>query len=174
MIKRLKKGSWSPYAVGVGIGLVTWITFLFMIKAPGVSTTFVRLVGFLVGIFSTDAVLDNEYLGNYVAYKPVFEWQFTLVIGIFIGALVSAKLSGVTFSSIPFRWGERFGHTSRSRAIGAFIGGLLVLFGARMAGGCTMGHGISGGLQLALSSWLFIATLFPAGIIAAHILYRKK
>lgn len=173
MFKQIKKTSWSPYTVGIFIGLITWVTFLFMLKAPGISTTFVRLTGFLVGLFSVDTVLDNDYLARYVAYKPVFEWQFMLVVGILIGAFISAKLSGITLSPIPLRWGKRFGHTMRSRAIGAFIGGFLLLFGARMAGGCTMGHGISGGLQLAVASWLFMAIFFPVGIIVAHVLYRK-
>jgi uncharacterized protein len=48
-----------------------------------------------------------------------------------------------------------------------------MLFGARLAGGCTSGHGISGGLQLALSSWVFMISLFSSGIIIALILYPK-
>jgi len=170
----LKKTSWSPYAAGAAIGFISWISIFFLFKAPGVSTTFVRFVGFIVGIFSFDMVLDNDYLANYVSYKPVFEWQFALVIGIFIGAFISARLSGANFSSIPYLWGKNFGFSKKIRYIGAFVGGFLLLFGARLAGGCTMGHGISGGLQLAVSSWIFMFTFFTAGIIATKFLYKNK
>ena len=170
----LKKAAWSPCAVGVGIGILSWVTFLLMFKAIGVSTTFVRFVAFIESIFSTKHVLQTEYLAKYVEIKPIFEWQFALVISIFIGAWASAKLSGVSFSFIPYLWGQNFGYSKTVRAIGAFIGGFLILFGARLAGGCTSGHGISGGLQLATSSWIFILSFFVGGIITAFALYRKR
>ena len=46
-----------------------------------------------------------------------------------------------------------------------------MLFGARMAGGCTSGHGISGGLQLALSSWTFFFAMFASGTFMAFTLF---
>ena len=156
------------------IGLIAWITFLFMQRALGVSTAFVRLFGFLAGIVSTGYVTDSMYLSHYIAYRAVFEWQFAFVVGIFIGALISAKLTGITLSSIPYIWGERFGYNFKKRAAHAFVGGFLILFGARLAGGCTTGHGLSGALQLAVSSWMFLAFLFASGIIAAKIIYPAK
>ncbi len=45
MTALLKQPRWSPYWVGAGIGILSWITFLFMDKALGVSTTMVRLAG---------------------------------------------------------------------------------------------------------------------------------
>ena len=55
----------------------------------------------------------------------------------------------------------------------AFVGGAIIMYGARMAGGCTSGHGISGSLQLAVSSWVFFLTMFAAGVVTALILFRK-
>jgi hypothetical protein len=167
------KATWSPYVVGVGIGILSWITFLFMFKPLGTTTTFVRFVGFIVGIFSFEYVADSAYLSKYVAFKPAFEWQFALIVGIFVGAWVSAKLSGVTFSKIPYLWGQNFGFAPSSRKFGAFIGGSILMFGARMAGGCTLGHGVSGGLELATPSWLFVIVTFTSATIFAHILYRS-
>ena len=40
--------------------------------------------------------------------------------------------------------------------------------------GCTSGNGISGGLQLALSGWVFLAVMFITGTITAFILFRPK
>ena len=49
-----------------------------------------------------------------------------------------------------------------------------MMFGARMAGGCTSGHGISGTLQLAVSSWVFILLAFTVGTVAAFAMYGKE
>jgi uncharacterized membrane protein YedE/YeeE len=48
------------------------------------------------------------------------------------------------------------------------------MFGARLAGGCTSGHGISGSLQLALSGWVFFASVFVSGILTALLLFGKE
>ncbi|MDQ7055386.1 MAG: YeeE/YedE thiosulfate transporter family protein [Persephonella sp.] len=47
----------------------------------------------------------------------------------------------------------------------AFLGGFLLIFGARMAGGCTSGLMFSGGMQLAVSSLLFCIFAFAGGLI---------
>ena len=48
------------------------------------------------------------------------------------------------------------------------------MYGARLANGCTSGNGISGGLQLALSGWVFLVVMFPAGILTAFLLFRPR
>jgi uncharacterized membrane protein YedE/YeeE len=171
----LKQKSWSPYVGGALLGVLSWLTFAVSDKALGVSTTFVRATGTLLGAFSPQIVESNSYYAKYLADKPAFEWQFALVIAIAVGAFVAARLSGsVRAVSVPTTWKERFGESSSKRALAAFVGGTLLLFGARLAGGCTSGHGISGGLQLAVSGYVFIAAVFAAGIPTAFFLYRKR
>ena len=75
---------------------------------------------------------------------------------------------------VPRLWAERFGSTPAKRFAGAFFGGILLMIGARLAGGCTSGHGISGALQLAVSSWIFLITIFVSGIAAAVVLYGRQ
>ena len=48
------------------------------------------------------------------------------------------------------------------------------MYGARLANGCTSGNGISGGLQLALSGWVFLTVMFPTGILTAFLLFRPR
>jgi len=52
------------------------------------------------------------------------------------------------------------------------VGGVILGMGARWAGGCTSGHGISGTLQLAVSSWLAVICFFIGGIVTAMVIYR--
>jgi uncharacterized membrane protein YedE/YeeE len=170
----LKKASWSPITVGVSIGILTWIVFLFMLKMLDITTPLVHFIGFIIGIFSIDHVAYTPYLSAAVEFKPVVDWQFALAIGIFIGAFISAWRAKVTFSDIPVLWGNNMGYLKKTRIIGAIIGGFLIAFGAQLAGGCSLAHGISGGLQFGTLSWLFIITVAISGAITAHILYKNK
>jgi len=170
-----RRPRWSPYAVGAAIGVLSWCTFLFMNKAIGTSTTFVRAAGSLETWVAPEHVRDNAYFAKYLVGAPAFEWQFALVLMMLPGAFLAARLSGSRRKeSVPALWAERFGPSVPKRFLAAFLGGALLLFGARLAGGCTSGHAISGGLQLALSSWTFVLALFASGIATALLLYGKR
>ncbi len=163
---------WSPYAVGAGIGVLSWATFLFMDKALGTSTTMVNVAGMIEYPIAPEHVRENAYLAKYVIASPAIDWQFALVVFLVIGAFLSARLSRQRFvERVPRVWAARFGEGRVKRYIFAFIGGAVLLFGARLAGGCTSGHGISGSLQLALSSWTFFLTMFASGVATAFVLY---
>lgn len=169
------KGRWSPYVVGAGIGVLSWITFGLMDKALGTSTTMVRLAGLVESVFDLEHVMNNPYFAKYIVSKPGIEWQMMLVIGLVIGAFISAMHGNTSqVEKVPDLWKWRFGPSVFGRYAGAFVGGGLVLFGARLAGGCTSGHGISGGLQFAVSSWVFFAAFFVAGLITAFLIYGKE
>ena len=164
---------WSPYAVGAGIGVLSWVTFLAMNKALGVSTTFVRAAGAIEGALAPAHVQSNGYFAKYLVGKPAFEWQFALVMMLAVGALIAAKLAGSKrVEHVPAIWAARFGPSRWKRYAGAFLGGAIVLFGARLAGGCTSGHALSGGMQLAISGWVFLGTMFASGVLAAMLIYR--
>ena len=56
----------------------------------------------------------------------------------------------------------------------AFVGAIILEYAAGIAGGCTSGLAISGGMLLAPSAFLFIAGMFASGIVTAMIIYRKR
>jgi uncharacterized membrane protein YedE/YeeE len=98
-----------------------------------------------------------------------------LVVGLFLGAWGAARLAVRREAEhVPELWRWRFGPSRARRYLWALVGGIVVAFGARMAGGCTSGHGVSGGLQLAISSWVFIAAMFLSGIMTAFALFGKE
>lgn len=171
-MKWLTMKSWSPYVIGTGIGLLSWFTFLTVDTPIGVSTTFVRTVATAEKAVAPDYVAQTPYLTK---HGPKVDWQALLVLGVFIGAFLSAWGSGAwNKEKVPALWQRRFGPSPARRYAGAFIGGFLVLFGARLADGCTSGHGISGSLQLALSSWTFFIALFIGGVATAFALFGKE
>ena len=161
---------WSPYVVGVGIGVLSWLTFLLSDKPIGCSTAYARTSGMIEHVFRGEKVHEKEY---YKKFVPEIDWEFMLVAGIFIGSFISASLSGqFRFEWVPSLWGEAFGYDPVLRMITALIGGFFIGFGARWAGGCTSGHGISGTLQLAIGSWIATVCFFIGGIATALLIYN--
>jgi uncharacterized membrane protein YedE/YeeE len=127
----------------------------------------------LLGLVAPEHVAANAY---WQKVKPLVDWQFMLVIGIPIGAYLAARLSQgiVHFSAqLPDLWVSRFGASRGQRWAVGTLGGILVGFGARLADGCTSGHALSGGLQLAVSSWLFLAAMMLSGVVTAALVFRR-
>ena len=160
---------WSPYLVGAGIGILVWLGFLLSNKAIGCSTAYARTSGMAEKFVRGDKVKEKPY---YKKFVPEIDWEWMLVLGIVVGALISSLLSGsFKIETVPQVWEETFGSSQILRFSGALIGGLLLGFGARMANGCTSGHGISGTSQLSLGSWLAFLFFFIGGILTAMIIY---
>jgi uncharacterized protein len=171
-------GGWNPYLAGALVGILAitsaYATTIWIGKTNfiGASTTFVRAAGFVEQVFSTSYVASNQY---FIKEKVALDWQFLLIIGIFIGALISS-LTDKSFKleSVPPAWAERFGPSILKRAIGAFLGGIVAMVGARMADGCPSGHGLSGVMQLSISGLVALGMFFVVGIIVANLVYRRK
>lgn len=169
MLSLLTMTEWSPYAVGVGIGLLSCAAFLFSDKPIGCSTAFARSSGMLESLFRGNTVREMAY---YRQFTPEVDWEWMLVVGVFLGAMTSAWLSGeLRLEWVPSFWAATFGPDYLPRLVTAFFGGVIMGFGARWAGGCTSGHGISGTLQLAVSGWLAVAAFFVSGGITAYLKY---
>jgi hypothetical protein len=83
----------------------------------------------------------------YRKISPTIDWQSMLIIGTMMGAALSAYLSGgFRVSLIPLLFEKFLGADAMLRLTVALLGGILMGLGARWAGGCTSGHGISGTL----------------------------
>src|SRR5690606_31591167 len=94
--------------------------------------------------------------------------------GTFLGALASSLVSRrFKIETVPTVWAQRFGASPAKRLAAAFVGGMLVMIGARLAGGCTSGHGISQTLQLAVVGWVFFISMFASGLLTAWLMFRK-
>ncbi|MCS7471371.1 YeeE/YedE family protein [Stieleria sp. ICT_E10.1] len=162
--------AWSPYLVGALIGVLSMLTFYFSNKPLGASTAYARAAGMLGNLA---APRHTQRLKYFQDNPPKVGWEVMLVLGVVLGAFLAAW-SGNEWTKrlLPPMWQDRFGTDSGLlRVIVAFGGGILMAFGARMAGGCTSGHGISGTLQLAVGSWIAAICFFIGGIITAMLMY---
>jgi hypothetical protein len=94
-------------------------------------------------------------------------WQLPYLLSAILGAYLSASV-------IPNRTGKLLTFPSQVPGIDplapAFIGGFLMLFGSRMGGGCTSGHGIAGMPMMNMYAMLGVGAMFGAGIVLAFIM----
>ncbi len=171
-------GSWRPYLAGALVGILATASVAVstqVLEKPsylGASTTFVRGAGMIEETVAPDHVAANTYFQS----KQVrVDWQFMLVVGILVGAFAASRLDrSFRLESSPPIWRDRFGPAVRTRALGAFLGGVVAMFGARLAGGCPSGHGLSGLMQLSVSGFVAMFGFFGAGVVVAHLLYRRQ
>ena len=165
-----ESAAWSPYLVGSLIGVLSMATFYFSDKPLGTSTAYARLSGLIGKSFSKS---HTEGLKFFQDKKPKIDWEVMLVFGIIVGAFLAAYSGGeITGGWVPGLWEARFGPDVLLRLIVAFAGGAIMAYGARLAGGCTSGHGISGTLQLSVGSWIALGCFFAGSVAAAMLLYR--
>lgn len=159
------------WAGGLGIGVVL-ILAVALVQPIGVSTQYVVLDGVLLHQILPEVAAQSPYLVSTADGWTLLNYEFFFVIGIPIGAFL-ASLATKRFSTrlVPVEWAHRFGPIPGRRLVWSFIGGFILLFGARFGGGCTSGHMISGVSQLAVSSLIFSAALFVSAIMTARWLY---
>lgn len=163
--------AWSPYLVGALIGVLTMFTLTFSKKPVGASSAYSDLAGMVGRALAPKHIASLKY---YQEHKPAVSWTLVFVVGAIGGAFLAAWTGGeITGYYLQDLWVARFGPDSYLlRTLLAFAGGAVMAYGARMAGGCTSGHGISGTLQLALGSWIAVICFFIGGIATAMLLYR--
>jgi uncharacterized membrane protein YedE/YeeE len=175
---KTEDGGWSPYAAGALAGILAIASAFATTKLLGktsyigASTTFVRAAGLLEKTKAAEHVAANEY---FTKEKVRIDWQFMLVAGIFLGALISSVTDkSFKLESVPPMWKSRFGASVVKRAVWAFGGGIVAMIGARIASGCPSGHGLSGMMQLSVSGYAALALFFVSGVITARLVYGRR
>ena len=169
----LTQKAWSPYVAGIIIGLLQIPAFLLIETALGASSSYVTIGG-TIASWIDPSILKVDYVARHVAATGKNWWQVALVIGVAIGAFASMKLSGAKRAPISPIWQRALGSSSPAKRYAvAFAGGFVLLLGARIADGCTSGHGLSGMAQLAVGSTVAVAAMFAGGIATAMLLLRR-
>lgn len=170
---QLQKELWSPYAAGVLLGIVGVLAVWLSDSLLGASGAFENLAGIL-GKAVAPALFDNMYF-NFIMPAQI-TWGVVLLVGIFFGGMLGA-LSSKTWklrAGGDTQWQRIFGPQTWKRWVIGFLGAIVLQYGAGIAGGCTSGLAISGGMLLAPAAFLFIAGMFASGIVTAMLVYRKN
>lgn len=164
-VEKSKKMSWL-YA-GIGLALLNGYMFLTATQNRGVgASTFYPYVADLI----TQTTGGDYFAG----ITKSGNWQIYFLGGAMLSGLVLSLIRGdFKLITIHDNWKEHKGTSVLERVIWAFIGGFILIFGARLAGGCTSGHVISGGMQLSIPSLTFAAFVFAGLLITGRLFYKK-
>lgn len=159
--------------MGVGLGVLSWVVFAVVDDPLGITTALSQWAGLAAEpAIGVEGLKANAY---WAKNMPALNYGTLFVIGTFLGALVGALTSrDFKIEVVPELWRSRFGGSKLLRMSVAFVGGALTMYGARMAGGCTSGNGLSGSMQLAVSGWTFFLTIFASGIVTAFLMFGRR
>lgn len=191
----MNKNNWIKGALILGF---SFFIAVFLVKPIGVSTQFSVLSGIIhsaidkdvitedssreTGYKSTNAYYDKSEGKLAKSIKNPMNYDFIFVLAIPVGGLLGyfvfkkKRENGEEDSSKDIETcsldDNKKGFIGRYAP--TFIGGFLLLFGARMADGCTSGHMMSGMMQGSVSGYVFAIAVFSTAIPTAIIVKKLK
>ncbi|ROL56684.1 hypothetical protein D9V87_10265 [Bacteroidetes/Chlorobi group bacterium MS-B_bin-24] len=165
-----EKPYWNPYFAGIGLGLVLLSAFVIMGRGLGASGAISTIVATSVAKIAPTHASGNEFYKNYLTTEgnPLKDWLLFEVLGVLVGGFISGLFAGRV--KVKIEKGERI--SNAKRLLFALIGGALMGFGAKLAGGCTSGQALTGGALLNLGSWLFMLSVFAGAYMLAYFFRR--
>lgn len=180
IISYFQKEEWSPYVAGALLGIVGIFAVLLANMLLGASGAFESVAG-LIGKKILPALFNNNYWGiDGTRVAPVMRPEITLSVILLVGVFFGGTLGALSSKTWKVRlisdeqWKRIFGPQVWKRWLIAFIGAIILEYAAGIAGGCTSGLAISGGMLLAPAAFLFIAGMFASGILTTLVVYRKN
>lgn len=157
---------WPAWKAGLALGVVLLLTFVMTGHGLGATGFTTRLSAWLGGWMAPQWTMANDYLGAMLDEGQVLSaWISWQVLGVFVGALLSAWLAG----RMAWRIEGAAASGSAGRLLKALGGGILAGVGARLAAGCTSGVGLSGAAVLSVAGFVFLGAFFAAGLVAARL-----
>ena len=161
-IDKNKERRWIPAGIALAVLDVAIFSDRLSDRPIGASTSYPYLGDLLSG------VTQNDYFSS---IRSSGHWELIFLAGAFAAGLIFSLASReFRIVLIHEKWLKFKGSSPLRRIIWAFAGGFILIFGARMAGGCTSGHILSGGMQMAFSSLIFAVFVF-AGLLATGQLF---
>ena len=169
-IKSPGKPYLNSYAAGIWLGILLFLAFLITGNGLGASGGLNRLLVFFQNMVSPEHIDQVPYLLKMAggSTNPLDNWVVFLTVGTIFGGLISGLLGG----RVKLETNRGPQTSVRTRWVMAFMGGILMGYGARLARGCTSGQGLSGGSVLSVGSWAFMFAVFAGAYLLAFT-FRK-
>jgi uncharacterized membrane protein YedE/YeeE len=155
----------NPIGAGIILGIALFISFIVAGQGMGASGAFARATAQIA--YTVDPTFaENAYAGKYLKHEnALINWTVIEVIGIFIGGFISAMFARRIKPEIT----RAKGYSRVKRLIFAFLGGILIAFGTRLARGCTSGQALDGAATMSVGAWIFMLSAFGAGFLVAFL-----
>jgi uncharacterized protein len=163
---------WNPYLAGLGLGLVLLLSFVIMGRGLGASGAFSSIIAAGSNAIAPEKTKANEFYSEYLgdgSKSPLKDWLVFEVIGVFAGGFISGTLAHRVKKAVGK--GPRI--SVKGRLFYAFLGGMLMGIGAKLARGCTSGQALTGGALLNLGSWIFMLCVFAGAYAFAYFMRRQ-
>ncbi len=169
-MRDVKSGSpyWSWTASAFALAGI--MVFIFATFGPPASSS-----GFVAALKGVLEPIFPDYVASKAHYRMMpgpGSWLLAFVIGMGMGGFIGGRTFSKPLRDVPELWQQAFGTGRWPRYLACFVGGFLILFGARLAGGCTLGLFISGSTQLAVSGLYFGVVIFAVAMVTARLVYR--
>lgn len=161
---------WNPYLAGFGLGLVLLAAYLVEGRGLGATGAYSSVAAWIANAISPEHAQASAIHAKYLARgTPLASWLFYLLIGTFLGALVSGLAAG------RFRLGVEKGPrlSDGERLVLALAGGVIAGIGAKIARGCTSGQALTGAAVLNAGSLVFMLAVFVAGYAVAWMARKE-
>jgi len=166
--KKEKSTNYKWLYAGIGLAILNAVVFLTVgsNRIIGASTAYPFVADLITG------TTQNSYFPK---IQGPGQWEVLFLTGAFVsGIVISLFRKEFKIKLMHSNWKKYKGNSVAKRIIWSFIGGFILIIGARMAGGCTSGHILSGGMQLSLSSLIFAAFVFAGLLITGKYFYKNK
>jgi len=148
---------------GLAIGVITLALLWVTNKRLGISTGFENVCGLVV---RAPYFRRREITGSN-------GWRLPFLGGLVLGGFLSAVAGGGWAPIWDLgMFDTSIGFGPAGKLAWMFVGGLLIGFGTRLAGGCTSGHGIFGLSNLERASLESTLSFMAAGIVTSNLIYR--
>jgi hypothetical protein len=159
-----------PYFGGIVLGIVLFLAFFLTGNGLGSSGATSRIDAFIVDQIAPAHVDRTPYLLKMAGgdKNPLDDW----IVPVFFGALLGGFVSGKIGRRVKLETTKGPNISNRTRWIFSFLGGVLFLYGARMARGCTSGQALSGGATLAAGSWVIMFAIFGGAYALAYFVRK--
>jgi hypothetical protein len=160
----------NPYLAGVLIGLMMIAAYYFSGEGLGGSGAFKKITIAAVNSVAPGYAHEAAYFAPSVenGKSPLNSWLVFEVIGVMMGALLSAAY----FGRLTLKMGKSPKVSNRTRIYAAIAGGILWGVGSQLGRGCTSGLIMSGMAVNALSGYIRLAAVFGGGYLFAYF-FRK-
>ena len=162
---------WNPYVAGVGLGLVLLASFIVMGRGLGASGAVASAITAGLDAVAPSHVANNPTFAEYLkeGTSPLKDWLVFEVLGVFVGGYLSGMLAHRVTRTVE----KGPNITTTRRLVFAFIGGMLMGVGAKLARGCTSGQALTGGALLNAGSWAFMLMVFAGAYAFAYLMRRQ-
>lgn len=170
LLHRPARPYWQPYLAGALLGVLLFVAFLVTGNGLGSSGATSRLDAALVDAVAPVHVDNTPYLLKMAGgdKNPLDDW----IVPVFFGALLGGFSSGARNGRLGFITTKGPQVSDRKRWAMSFLGGVVFLYGARMARGCTSGQALSGGATLAAGSWVIMLCIFASAYGLAYFVRK--